>query len=90
MVTYCEWKGEASYLTLSVGDRTVPNAAWTYLEPTGAFRDLAGYIAFYPGLMDECRVGGERVVPQPGGFYGGWITRDIKGPFKGAAGTRVW
>jgi uncharacterized protein (DUF427 family) len=90
MVTYCEWKGEASYLTLSVGGRTAPNAAWTYGEPSGAFRDLAGYIAFYPALMDECRVDGETAVPQPGGFYGGWITRDIKGPFKGAAGTRAW
>jgi uncharacterized protein (DUF427 family) len=88
--TFCEWKGAGSYYSIRVGDRTAPDAAWTYLEPTGGFRDIAGYIAFYPGPMDECRVDGEKVVPQPGGFYGGWITADIKGPFKGAPGTVGW
>jgi uncharacterized protein (DUF427 family) len=85
--TFCEWKGTASYYTITVAERTVPNGAWSYLDPSPDFRDIAGYVAFYPALADECRVDGEVVVPQPSGFYGGWITDDIKGPFKGAPGT---
>ena len=88
--TACEWKGSASYYTIQVGDKTAPNAAWTYFEPAAAFEKIAGYIAFYPALMDECRVDGVTAIPQPGGFYGGWITPEIRGPFKGVAGTRGW
>jgi uncharacterized protein (DUF427 family) len=88
--SYCEWKGEASYYTLKVGDRTISDGAWSYHEPVAEFRALTDYIAFYPGQMDGCFVEGERVTPQPGGFYGGWITRDVVGPFKGELGTCGW
>ncbi len=86
----CEWKGQASYYDLAVGSVTLPQVAWTYLKPTPSFAAIAGYIAFYAGPMDACMVDGERVTPQPGGFYGGWITRDIVGPFKGEPGTWGW
>lgn len=88
--SFCEWKGQASYWTVVVGDRTAENAAWYYPRPTAAFAALQHYVAFYPGLMDACYVDGELVRPQPGGFYGGWITDDIVGPFKGEPGTRGW
>src|SRR3954466_10954214 len=88
--TFCEWKGAASYYAIEVGDRRVENAAWTYPTPDPSFKEIAGYIAVYPSLMDACIVDGERARPQPGGFYGGWITHDIKGPFKGERGTSGW
>lgn len=88
--TFCEWKGAAHYYTLAVGGRTVPEAAWFYPSPTGPFAALVGYVAFYPSKVDACLVDGERVQPQPGDFYGGWITSDIVGPFKGGAGTWGW
>jgi uncharacterized protein (DUF427 family) len=88
--TCCEWKGLAAYYTIRVGDCTAPDAAWTYPDPTTAFQAIRGYIAVYPGRMEACYVEGERVRAQPGDFYGGWITRDIVGPFKGAAGTMGW
>ena len=88
--SYCEWKGGASYYHIAVLDRQVENAAWYYLNPTPAFTAIKGFIAFYPGLMDACFVDGERVQPQPGGFYGGWITHDVVGPFKGEPGTMGW
>ena len=90
VTTFCEWKGSASYFAIAVGDKIRPEAAWAYLDPSPAFKEIAGYIAFYPGLMDECRVDGVLVMPQPGGFYGGWITPEIKGPFKGGPGSRGW
>jgi hypothetical protein len=65
-------------------------AAWTYEEPTAAFAALAGAVAVYPAAVDACFVDGERVRPQEGGFYGGWITDDVVGPFKGAPGTLGW
>lgn len=86
----CEWKGAATYWTLSAGGKRAAQAAWSYEDPTPAFRDLAGFIAVYAGRMDECRVDGVRVTPQPGGFYGGWVTPDITGPFKGEPGTMGW
>ncbi len=86
----CEWKGAAAYFDVISGNRTASDAAWTYPSPTPSFSPIAGYIAVYPGLMDECRVGGALVKPQPGGFYGGWITPDIVGPFKGESGTLGW
>jgi uncharacterized protein (DUF427 family) len=88
--TFCEWKGRARYFDILVGDRTAPRAAWTYPEPHRAFTELAGYIAFYPALMDAALVDGEQARPQPGGYYGGWITDDVVGPFKGAPGTEGW
>ncbi|MFN8481959.1 MAG: DUF427 domain-containing protein [Anaerolineae bacterium] len=88
--TYCEWKGRAGYYTIRVGDKTAANAAWFYPNPTPAFAGIKDYVAFYPGRMDACTVDGEPVTPQPGDFYGGWITSDIIGPFKGAPGTQGW
>lgn len=88
--SYCEWKGVANYYTLTVGDRTEENTAWFYPEPTPNFKPIQNYIAFYPSRMDACYVDGEKVESQPGDFYGGWITKDIVGPFKGGAGTWGW
>jgi uncharacterized protein (DUF427 family) len=88
--TWCEWKGQAAYYTLIVDDQQAPNAAWFYPNPTPAFSALKDHVAFYPQIMDACYVDGERVMPQPGGFYGGWITSDIVGPFKGEPGTEGW
>ncbi len=86
----CEWKGGAVYYDVVVGERVAPRAAWAYPAPTGAFRPMRDHVAFYAGLLDGCYVDGERVTPQPGRFYGGWITRDIVGPFKGEPGTGGW
>jgi uncharacterized protein (DUF427 family) len=86
----CEWKGAASYFTVEVGDRKAPNTAWRYPNPTPAFAELQDCITFYPREMDACYVAGEQVTPQPGGFYGGWITSDVVGPFKGEPGTMGW
>lgn len=88
--TTCEWKGRARYHTVRVGDRIAEDAAWAYPDPTPAFAAIRGYLAFYPARMDQCRVDGEIVQPQPGGFYGGWITSDIVGPFKGEPGSWGW
>lgn len=88
--TVCEWKGSASYFDLVVGDRTSPRAAWTYDRPLPGYQRLAGAIAFYAGRVDEATVDGEVVRPQPGGFYGGWVTDDVVGPFKGEFGTGGW
>jgi uncharacterized protein (DUF427 family) len=88
--TYCEWKGQGAYYTIEVGDRRAENAAWFYPNPTAAFASLKDYVAFYPSKMDACYVDGEQVTAQPGDFYGGWITSDIVGPFKGSAGTWGW
>lgn len=88
--SFCEWKGPASYYNVKVGERQVTNAAWYYPRPYAGFEALKYYIAFYPSLMDACLVDGEKARPQPGGFYGGWITDDIVGPFKGEPGTLGW
>ncbi|MGZ4495414.1 MAG: DUF427 domain-containing protein [Nocardioides sp.] len=88
--SYCEWKGVASYLDVVAGDRVAPRAAWTYPEPTPAFAAIADHVALYPAAMDACTVDGEPVRPQPGGFYGGWITSRVVGPFKGEPGTLHW
>lgn len=86
----CEWKGRAAYFDVAGPHRLAPRAAWTYPNPTQAFAAIAGHVAFYAGAMEACYVGGERVTPQPGGFYGGWITPRIVGPFKGEPGTMGW
>lgn len=88
--TNCEWKGAARYFDVIAGTTTAPRAAWSYAQPTPSFGPLAGYIAFYAGLMDEAWVGDLRVLPQPGSFYGGWITSNLDGRIKGAPGTRHW
>jgi uncharacterized protein (DUF427 family) len=88
--SFCEWKGWAKYYSLIVGDKEAINVAWYYPEPTSGFAAIRDYIAFYAGPMDACYVNGEKVIPQPGGFYGGWITDDIVGPFKGEKGTWGW
>lgn len=86
----CEWKGEASYWTLSAGGKVAEGAGWSYERPAPAFAPIAGYVALYAGRMDECRVDGMRVTPQPGGFYGGWVTPDVVGPLKGEPGSWGW
>ncbi|MDF1597121.1 MAG: DUF427 domain-containing protein [Acidimicrobiia bacterium] len=88
--SFCEFKGRASYYTLRVGEAVSVDAAWTYLDPSPGYEILAGAVAFYPGRVDACYVGDELVEPQPGDFYGGWITSNVVGPFKGGAGTRGW
>jgi uncharacterized protein (DUF427 family) len=88
--TFCEWKGIAEHFNLRVAGRESPDAAWSYPVPTQAYEDIAGYLAFYPGRVDACTLDGERVTPQPGSYYGGWITRDIVGPFKGEPGSEGW
>ena len=88
--SYCEWKGRASYYDVVTEERTEQRAAWFYPHPTPPFASLEGYVAFYPVKMDACWVGGEKVEAQAGDFYGGWITSEIVGPFKGAPGTRGW
>ena len=88
--SFCEWKGAGSYYTLSVKDKQVVNVAWYYPNPTPEFTAIKDYVAFYPDPMDECLVDGETVTPQPGNFYGGWITSDIVGPFKGGPGSWGW
>ncbi|ABE40997.1 DUF427 domain-containing protein [Rhodopseudomonas pseudopalustris] len=88
--SWCEFKGEAGYWSIEAGGRRSDNAAWSYAAPSPAFAAIAGHLAFYASRVDECFVGDERVQPQPGDFYGGWITSTIAGPFKGGAGTRGW
>jgi uncharacterized protein (DUF427 family) len=88
--TVCEWKGRATYLDVVAGERRVAAAAWTYREPVARYAALRDHVAFFPGRVDEAWLGDERVVAQDGDFYGGWITSDLVGPFKGAAGTLGW
>ncbi|NIM52221.1 MAG: DUF427 domain-containing protein [Gemmatimonadales bacterium] len=88
--SWCEWKGRARYYDVAVGERTVERAAWYYPDPEKRYRQIKNYVAFYPALMDACFVNGERVTAQSGTFYGGWITSNIVGPFKGCAGSNLW
>ena len=88
--TWCEWKGEASYFTVEVGDRRVVDAAWTYVDPAPVFEAIRGHVAFYAQLMDRCLVDDEVVQANAGSFYGGWITSKVVGPFKGEPGTGHW
>jgi uncharacterized protein (DUF427 family) len=85
----CEWKGRASYWDVVTADHVVAGAAWSYPNPTPSFSAIAGYVSFYPALV-ECTVDGVEVLPQAGGFYGGWVTPDVVGPFKGEPGTMWW
>ncbi len=88
--TFCEFKGAASYWTITVGARRSENAGWSYPTPAQGFEAIRDYIAFYASRVDACFVGDEQVTPQAGDFYGGWITARIIGPFKGTPGTEGW
>lgn len=88
--SWCEWKGRATYYDLIGGDRVAPKCAWSYLDPTPGFVAITGAVAVMAGAVDRCTVNGELVVPQPGGFYGGWITSWVTGPFKGGPGSAGW
>lgn len=86
----CEWKGRAAYFDVAAGERPAPRAAWHYPRPSPPFAAILDHVAFFPGRVDACYVDDERVRAQDGDFYGGWITGEIVGPFKGGAGTRGW
>ena len=88
--SFCEWKGFASYYDLIVEERVISNAGWYYPQPNEDFAPIKNYVAFYPSKMDACYVDGELVQAQAGDFYGGWITKDIVGPFKGGVGSWGW
>jgi len=88
--SFCEWKGEAIYWHVDLGDTVLRDVAWSYPHPTPAFAALRDHLAFYAAPFDRCTVDGEVVRPQPGGFYGGWITADLAGPFKGVPGSVGW
>lgn len=87
--SFCEWKGRARYYDVVVPERELPQAVFQYPEPTPGAAEIAGCFSFYAGDL-ACFVDGERVTPQPGGFYSGWITADLAGPFKGGPGTWGW
>ena len=86
----CEFKGRAAYWTVRVGDEEATNAGWSYSNPASGYETIKDYLTFYPSKMEACYVGDERVQAQAGDFYGGWITSEIVGPFKGGAGTWGW
>ena len=88
--SFCEWKGHAHYFDVIGGAERRLKAAWTYPSPTAGFALMRDFVAFYAAAMDACYVDGERVRPQPGGFYGGWITSRVAGPFKGGPGSTGW
>jgi uncharacterized protein (DUF427 family) len=88
--SFCEYKGAAKYLTVTTPDATADRAAWYYPTPSPGYEQLVDRVALYPALMDSCEVDGETVLPQAGGFYGGWITSKVVGPFKGEPGTTGW
>ena len=88
--TFCEWKGAASSYNVEVKGKRAENAVWYYPEPYPGYAELKNHVAFYPQFMEACIVDGEKVQPQPGSFYGGWITSDIAGPFKGGPGSMGW
>ena len=88
--SWCEWKGAATYWDAVADGRRSAAVGWSYEDPTPGFEHLRGAVAFYPGRVDRATVDGEQVTPQPGGFYGGWITAEIAGPVKGAPGSLGW
>ena len=87
--SWCEWKGAATYWSLVTPEGTIANVGWSYQHPSPTFASIAGFLSFYPAILD-CFVGDEQVRPQPGGFYGGWVTDEIVGPYKGEPGTSGW
>jgi len=88
--SFCEWKGRGSYLDVVAGGARASRAAWTYRSPSRDYAVLEDHVAFYPGPMDACFLDDEQVTAQPGDFYGGWITSDLAGPFKGLPGSSHW
>jgi uncharacterized protein (DUF427 family) len=88
--SFCEFKGVARYWDVHVGDEVLPGVAWGYPQPSAGYEPLADHVAFYAAPFERCTVGGEQAVPQPGGFYGGWVTSRYVGPFKGVAGSTGW
>lgn len=88
--SYCEWKGEAEYVDMLTGSGLVKNAGWFYRNPNKRYPELRETMSFYASRLEKCYVGNELVKPQEGDFYGGWITSNIKGPFKGGPGTFGW
>jgi uncharacterized protein (DUF427 family) len=88
--TFCEFKGVAISYDVVAGDEVAPGAAWCYPDPAPGYESIARFIAFYPAPMDACVVDGIPVTPQPGAYYGGWITPDVAGPFKGEPGSEGW
>jgi uncharacterized protein (DUF427 family) len=88
--SWCEWKGQAGYYDLVTERRVAPKAAWTYPTPSRGLAPITDAIAVMAAAVDRCTVDGEQVIPQPGGFYGGWITSWIVGPFKGIPGSMGW
>ena len=88
--SFCEWKGHAIYWHLDVGGALLRDVAWSYPDPTALFAILRDHVAFYAAPLDGCTVDGEQVRAQSGGFYGGWITSDLAGPFKGVPGSMGW
>jgi uncharacterized protein (DUF427 family) len=88
--SFCEWKGSARYWTVRAGGKAAVGVGWSYPDPTPGFAALRDHVALYCAAMDRCEVGGEVATPQPGGFYGGWVTSWVTGPFKGEPGTLGW
>jgi len=88
--SFCEWKGRARYFDIATGGKIARRAAWEYPNPTDGFRAIVGHIALYASTMDRCEVGGMAVAPQPGDFYGGWVTANLTGIVKGGPGTEGW
>ncbi len=85
----CEWKGVATYYDIIIKETVIPKAAWAYLKPFEGYESIAEYLSFFPGKV-KCYVGDEEVKPQEGNFYGGWVTKEIVGPWKGDPGTGNW
>jgi len=88
--SFCEWKGHARYWSVRANGQMAQRCGWSYPQPTAAYAALSDHVALYAGAMEACFVGDEQVRPQPGGFYGGWITANLIGPFKGGPGTEFW
>ncbi len=88
--SFCEWKGQAVYWDVVLDGEVLPAVGWSYPNPSRSFAMLRDHVAFYASAFDRCSVDGETVEPQPGGFYGGWITSAVAGPFKGIPGSRLW
>ena len=88
--TYCEWKGTASYVHAEAGGKRANRVAWFYPDPKPGYEQLRDHLAFYPRRVDAAYLDDELVTPQPGAYYGGWITEEIEGPFKGEPGSEGW
>ena len=88
--SFCEWKGVARYWAVQGGGRLAMDAGWSYPEPDPGYEVIRDYLAFYPRRMDACFVGADRVTAQPGFYYGGWVTPELVGPFKGVSGSESW